>query len=198
VAQRAGPGFWEVPIDDADRPAIIELLARLHTASPNGVQVPSCPLELTSRPAIDDAIASLNAAWVGGPYSEPSRDLLTRYERPLRQAIARFDDLLHRIHAADGPHVITHGEPHPGNLLRTSAGLRLVDWDMIALARPERDLWWVITNDHDAARYSKLTGRPVNPDALALYRLRWGLDDTAEFLSEFRAPHEQTPDTLTS
>jgi thiamine kinase-like enzyme len=55
--------------------------------------------------------------------------------------MARFDDLLDRVREVGGPYVITHGEPHPGNLLRTRAGLRLIDWDMTALARPERDLW---------------------------------------------------------
>ena len=69
---------------------------------------------------------------------------------------------------------------------------------MTALARPERDLWWVISGDQDAARYSRRTGWPVNQDALSLYRLRWSLDDIAEFLSEFRAPHQQTADTLVS
>jgi spectinomycin phosphotransferase len=66
---------------------------------------------------------------------------------------------------------------------------------MTALARPERDLWWVIANDQDAARYSRRTGWAVNRDALTLYRLRWGLDDIAEFLSEIRAPHQETADT---
>jgi spectinomycin phosphotransferase len=186
------------PIDDGDRDAIIDLLAALHTAAPTGLQVPSRPLELASRQTIDQALASLDVLWSGGPYAEPGRELLAQYERPLRQALARFDGLLDRVQKAGGPSVITHGEPHPGNLLRTSAGLRLVDWDMIALARPERDLWWVISGDHDAARYSRRTGWAVNQDALALYRLRWGLDDIAEFLSEIRSPHQETADTLVS
>jgi spectinomycin phosphotransferase len=194
----AAPADFEAPVDDGDRAAIIDMLARLHTAAPEGIQVPSRPVELASRQAIDRALASLGVPWSGGPYSEPGRDLLTRYARPLRQAIARFDDLLDRVLEAGGPYVITHGEPHPGNLLRTSAGLRLVDWDMIALARPERDLWWVISGDQDAARYARRTGWTVNPDALALYRLRWGLDDIAAFLSEIRGPHQRTADTLTS
>jgi spectinomycin phosphotransferase len=49
-----------------------------------------------------------------------------------------------------------------------------------------------------AAHYSRRTGWAVNQDALALYRLRWGLDDIAEFLSEIRSPHQETSDTLTS
>jgi spectinomycin phosphotransferase len=194
----AAPARFEDPIGDGDRAAIIDMLARLHTASPEGIQVPSRPLELATRRAIDHALASLGVPWNGGPYAEPGRDLLARYERPLRQAFTRFDGLLARVREAGGPHVITHGEPHPGNLLRTRAGLCLVDWDMTALARPERDLWWVISGDQDAARYSWRTGWTVSQDALALYRLRWGLDDIAEFLSEIRGPHQRTADTLVS
>jgi spectinomycin phosphotransferase len=67
---------------------------------------------------------------------------------------------------------------------------------MVALARPERDLWWVISGDQDAARYSCRTGLTVSHDALALYRLRWQLNDIAEFLSEIRGPHQETADML--
>jgi spectinomycin phosphotransferase len=194
----AVPSRFEDPVDDGDRAAIIDMLARLHTAIPEGIQVPSQPLQLTARQAIDQALASLGVPWTGGPYAEPGRDLLARYERPLRQACARFDGLLDQVREAGGPSVITHGEPHPGNLLRTRAGLCLVDWDTTALARPERDLWWVISGDQDAARYSRRTGWTVDQDALALYRLRWGLDDLSEFLSEIRGPHQRTADMLVS
>jgi spectinomycin phosphotransferase len=192
----AAPGHFEDPIDDGDRAAIIDMLARLHTAIPKSIQVPTRPLELANRQAIDQALGSLGVPWTGGPYAEPGRELMARYEPPLRQAFARFDGLLDRVREAGGPYVITHGEPHPGNLLRTRAGLCLVDWDMTALARPERDLWRVISGDQDAARYSSRTGWPVNQDALALYRLRWDLDDIAGFLAQIRGPHLRTADTL--
>ena len=192
----AAPSSFEDPIDDGDRAAIIDMLARLHTAVRKGIQVPTRPLQLTARRAIDQALASLGVPWTGGPYAEPGRDLLARYERPLRQALARFDGLLDRVREAGRPSVITHGEPHPGNLLHTRAGLCLVDWDMTALARPERDLWRVISGEQDAARYTRRTGWTVNQDALALYRLRWDLDDIAGFLSQIRSPHQQTTDTL--
>ena len=194
----AAPSHFDDMIDDADRDAIIDMLAALHTAAPTGVQLPGRPLELANRQAIEQALASLDVPWAGGPYAEPGRELLARYERPLRQGLARFGDLLDRVRKAGGPYVITHGEPHPGNLLRTQAGLRLIDWDTVALARPERDLWSVISGDQDAARYEGRTGWAVNQDALALYRLRWSLDEIAEFLSEIRRPHLETADTLTS
>jgi spectinomycin phosphotransferase len=192
----ATSGRYGDPVDDDDRAAIIDMLALLHTAIPTGIQVPSRPLQLASRQVIDQALASLGVPWTGGPYAEPGRDLLARHEQPLRQALARFDSLLDRVQEAGGPYVITHGEPHPGNLLRTRTGLCLIDWDMTALARPERDLWWVISGDEDAARYSRWTGLTVNQDALALYRLRWDLDDIAGFLPQIWGPHQQTEDAL--
>ena len=54
----------------------------------------------------------------------------------------------------------------------------------------------MISGDQDAARYSWRTGWTVSQDALALYQLRWGLEDIAEFLSEIRGPHQRTADTL--
>jgi spectinomycin phosphotransferase len=49
-----------------------------------------------------------------------------------------------------------------------------------------------------ADRYARLTGHTVSPDALALYRLRWTLDDVCLALAEFRAPHARTADTEVS
>ena len=39
--------------------------------------------------------------------------------------------------------MITHGEPHPGNILRSRGRLLLIDWDTAGVALPERDLWHV-------------------------------------------------------
>lgn len=44
-------------------------------------------------------------------------------------------------------------------------------------------------------RYTELTGRPADPAALELYRLRWALDDLSCFVRDLRAPHRRTPGT---
>src|SRR5258708_22101584 len=93
----AAPGRFENPIDDGDRAAIIDMLARLHTATPEGIQVPGRPLELAARQAIDQALASLAVRWNAGPHAQPGRAPLARYERPLHQAFARLDGLLDRV-----------------------------------------------------------------------------------------------------
>ncbi|MFD0822401.1 phosphotransferase family protein, partial [Micromonospora zhanjiangensis] len=98
--------------------------------------------------------------------------------------------------------VVTHGEPHPGNLIRHPAGLRLVDWETVRLAPPERDLWLLTHGADDAddllRRYASATGRPVDPTALAHYRLRWELADIAGYVVELRGPHGTGADTAAS
>jgi spectinomycin phosphotransferase len=92
--------------------------------------------------------------------------------------------------------VVTHGEPHAGNVLRTPGGeLLLVDWDTVGLAPPERDLWHVCRDTNDYARYTEASGRRVDPRAIDLYRLRWQLDDVAIFASDLRSPHVRSGDT---
>src|SRR5579863_7805329 len=82
----AAPSSFDDPVDDGDRAAVIDMLARLHTVVPTGIRVPGRPLQLASRQSVDQALASLDVPWDGGPYAEPGRDLLARYERPLGQA----------------------------------------------------------------------------------------------------------------
>ncbi len=55
-------------------------------------------------------------------------ELLDAYASLARHVASRQDRL-----------VITHGEPHGGNVMTMSSGLVLVDWDTVLLAPPERD-----------------------------------------------------------
>jgi spectinomycin phosphotransferase len=132
-------------------------------------------------------VAALADGWRGaGP---------ARHAPRVGRALARFDELV-RETAESGPVVITHGEPHPGNILRTAGRLYLIDWDTVGLALPERDLWLVAGDDARAAdRYAELTGRRVSGAAVHLYRMRWSLDDIALAVRDFRGPHEQDEDT---
>ena len=179
-----------------DRMAVIDLLARLHNATALARRTaPVRHPDLAARPALEAALQQLSEPWVGGPYSEPARQLLTRQASWLGRALAHFDELV-RETAGSGPPVITHGEPHPGNILRSAGRLYLIDWDTAGLARPERDLWDVAeAGSREADRYAMLTGHRVDAAAMRMYRMRWSLDDITLSLSEFRGPHEQNEDT---
>ncbi|MGW6496332.1 phosphotransferase family protein [Nonomuraea angiospora] len=172
-----------------DRATIIDLLAALH-ATPPPLSAPPRPLELSGRAVLEQALQDTRRPWPGGPYAEPSRELIADHAGVLRRRLAEFD----RTAAGTGEPVVTHGEPHPGNLLRSGGRWLLVDWDTVGLAVPERDLWLVARDADDLARYADATGRTPDPAALELYRLRWALDDVAEFVEWFRSPHGRTPD----
>ena len=180
------------------RLAVVRLLAALHlTARPARYR---CAIRgLPAATQLAAALARLAEPWSGGPFAEPARKLLAAHAADLAGALGRFDDLVTKV-AGDGrPLVVTHGEPHPGNLLHDNSKFLLVDWDTVGLAPPERDLWWVLTDGGaEAAAYAGLTGRAVSEDAIDLYRLRWPLDDLCLILAELRAPHARDADTEAS
>ncbi|MFI7615206.1 phosphotransferase enzyme family protein [Nonomuraea terrae] len=181
--------FGDEP-DAAARAAVIDLLAELH-ATPPPLTTPARPVRLAGRAVLEDALRPGGSVpWLGGPYAEPARELVAGHAAALRRGLAEFD----RLAGEEWEPVLTHGEPHPGNLLRAGERRFLVDWDTVGMAAPERDLWLVARDDADLARYAAATGRTPDQAALALYRLRWALDDVAEFVTWFRSPHGRTPD----
>ena len=137
----------------------------------------------------------LDRTWVGGPFAEPARGWLASHAGDVRRLLDDFDQVVRAVAAARGAPVITHGEPHPGNTMRSNGNLLLIDWDTVALAPPERDLWLVATDSGEAARYADATGREVSSAALSLYRQAWELADIAVFIDQFRSPHDRRADT---
>jgi spectinomycin phosphotransferase len=179
-----------------DRIALIDMLARLHDATPLARR--TAPVRhpgLAPRPVLEAALEELGQPWRGGPYGEPARRLLARHAVRLGRALADFDGLAREADRS-GPPVITHGEPHPGNILRSAGKLFLIDWDTAGLALPERDLWDLAGPDgREADRYAELTGRRVNTAVMRMYRLRWSLEEIMLSVREFRGPHEHNGDT---
>ncbi|MGI8794281.1 MAG: phosphotransferase family protein [Acidimicrobiales bacterium] len=82
-------------------------------------------------------------------------------------------------HFSSRPLVITHGEPHAGNVMRAGDDRYLIDWDTAALALPERGLWLLLDhgNTDVPGIYEARTGNTVDPAALAYYRLRWAIEE---------------------
>jgi spectinomycin phosphotransferase len=92
--------------------------------------------------------------------------------------------------------VVTHGEPHAGNVMWTGESHVLVDWDTVALAPPERDLWMFVgDNGEEATTYTDATGHELDQVAVNFFRLRWDLADVAAFTDLLRSPHHHTEDT---
>jgi spectinomycin phosphotransferase len=188
-------GRWgeEPPPGQAEQ--VAGLLAALHQAAPPATGIRRAQAGLPRRAGLEAALADLGRPWRGGPFAEPARVMLTAAAGRVRGMLDALDQLAGGVRAA-ADLVITHGEPHHGNVIRTGAGLMLIDWDTVGLAPAERDLWMLTGGDDaPARRYAAATGRVPDPSRLAFYRLRWALDDISVYAAALRAPHERTPGT---
>jgi spectinomycin phosphotransferase len=219
-------GEWDKPLTAPDRDELVAMLAALHRVDPAAVRLQRREVDLSWPDDLELALRELGRPWTGGPFAEPARELLAGAAGPVRRGLDTLDRWARaRISAtsAAGNLVITHGEPHPGNIIRVAAAgaagadaadpaagadaaagadpagrasgaIMLIDWDTVGLALPERDLWMVATETGaELQRYTELTGRPVDMAAIELYRLRWALDDLSCFVRDLRAPHRRTP-----
>ena len=190
-------GKFGAPRSADERAQVVDVLVRLHQATP-AVTALARPWQVSpaSRRALEDALDNLEQPWVGGPFSEPARATVAGHAPALRRLLATFDQLAAEVAAAGAEQVITHGEPHPANLLSAGGSLMLIDWDTAGLAPPERDLSLILGEAGEGAdRYREATGRAYDPAVLNLYRTRWYLDDLASAVRLFRQPHNSTADT---
>jgi spectinomycin phosphotransferase len=193
----AGRSYPFGPYPDARlRGLAVDLIAALHQATPAVLdRAPRHVPRFGGRGDLDAFLLDPGRPWDGGPYAEAARRLLVTRTADLTRLAAGFDRLVGITAPARADPVITHGEPHPANLMSVDGRLALIDWDTTALAPPERDLSLIAVGPGDTDRYREATGRELNPAVITLYRLRWYLDDVASTIRLFRNPHGDTPDT---
>lgn len=178
------PGEWGRAFSAEARLELVRLLADLHRATPTVAShaLPRC-LSIPDRAVLEEALADLDRPWTAGPFADSARRTLASRADAVREWLDDFDRVAARVGEPQQP-VITHGEPHPGNLIESAQGLMLIDWDTVALAHRERDLWMLDDESLDAYDVA------VDRDALDLYRLAWTLTDIALFTQLFRSPHQ--------
>jgi spectinomycin phosphotransferase len=159
-------------------------------------RVPRHILGFGGRDDLTAFLLDIDHRWDGGPFSDYARELLVARADAIAELVAGFDRLVESTRAARANLVITHGEPHPGNLMSVDGSLVLVDWDTTGLGPPERDVSLLVTTG-DAAidRYQSATGRELDPAVITLYQVRWYLDDLASAIRLLSNRHRDTPDT---
>lgn len=194
LAGRSYP-FGPYP-DERLRGQALDLIAALHrsTAVVRG-RAPVHVLGFTDRGGLEAFLLDPGHPWDGGPFSESAGRLMASRAADIARLTAGFDRLTRHTAPARAEVVITHGEPHPANLMSVGSSLALIDWDTTALAPPERDVSLIITGTEGADRYQEATGRALDPAVLTLYRARWYLDDLGSAVRMFRHPHRDTADT---
>ncbi len=194
----SGRSFRFGPFDD---PRLCDLalssITRLHLSTPAvRDEAPCHELGYTGRDDLDAYLKDPAAPWNGGTFAEPARQLLATQAADLRALVADFGRLADETVRARSRTVITHGEPHPANLMEVDEQVVVIDWDTVALAPAERDLS-LITPASEASleRYERATGHEVDRALMALYQLRWYLDDLGSTVRLFCRPHHDSADT---
>ena len=174
-------------------------MGRLHAASgrvPAGLpQI--ADLRIPSRAPLEVALAQIHRHWSSGPWAEPARALLAARAAEVAERLAGHDAVAARVLETRSGWVVTHGEPHGGNVTRDhQGGLHLVDWDTAMVAPRERDLQMVLDDDLTGWDEYRAAAGPVELDheALGLYRRLWALADIASFVTTLRRPHADTTD----
>ena len=198
VEGEAGESFEDGAVEQ--RQAVISMLSRLHEATPAVDSVARrIDLRLPGRAWLESGLREVNVTWSGGPFSEPARKALASHADDVADRLGAFDRLSREVAGRSRRWVITHGEPHPFNVLRTDAGYALVDWDTVALAPPERDLWMVLgPTEVEEAAYAGATGHQPDRVVMDFFRLTWDLTDIADFIHLLRSPHRRSEDTQTA
>jgi spectinomycin phosphotransferase len=192
-----GHSFAFGPYPDDLRNAVLDLIAALHRATPQvRDRAPRHVLQIAGWPDLDAFLQEPGRVWDSGPFAAGAHGLLQAHARDLAWLAAAFGRLAGATAAARAVEpVITHGEPHPANLLSAGGSLLLIDWDTVGLAPPERDLSLIFGEAGEGAdRYHERAGRAPDPSVLTLYRARWYLDDLASAVRLFRQPHSGTVD----
>lgn len=174
--------------DPAHRRAVLDMLLTVH-AAPAGVRdrAPHDDHDVPHRDALEALLAG-KAPADAGPYAARAAELFAAHAGAVRDLLGRHDELAAGVDPAGA--VLTHGEPHPGNTLRTADGWRLIDWESARVAPPERDLW--LLGDEALGPYAEATGVTPRPELLEMYRIRWDLTDLAIEAARFGGPHAGT------
>ena len=191
-----GNSTWD---SAADLTRAVSLVGRLHSMQPPGVTQPWSGT-VPNRSHLEAALAALDLPWNTGPYAEPTRQSLAGARTTVETQLARYDRLAQRVIAMPDPWVITHGEPHQANFIKTlDRSLHLIDWGTARLGPRERDLWMLLEGGSGLDAYRATAGDYTpRPEAIALFGLLWQLTDLSIYIHRFRETHGNGEDDAKS
>jgi hypothetical protein len=179
-----------------ERDDILRLIGALHTLP--AVVSRTAQVEdfvLAQRAELVNALNDVRTRWDTGPYGERARSWLAVRESRIEHLLGEHEQLADQARDRPDRMVLTHGEPHSGNLIKTTDGWMLVDWDTVLIGPPERDLWLLRGPEGSTFdAYINTAGRDVLVAMTELYRITWELGDVASFAARFHRAHDDTAD----
>jgi spectinomycin phosphotransferase len=186
-------GAWN---DPGERVQIAAILGRLHRARPPAA-LRRWDFVVPGREALATALDDLERPWAWGPYSERTRRRLSGALEHVQNQLERYDGLVRQVEESDEPWVVTHGEPHSANAIRTTNGrIVLIDWGTAQLAPRERDLAALHEGPLDYLPAYQAEAGPVapRPEAIELFHIWWALAEIGSYVQLFRQTHADSHD----
>jgi spectinomycin phosphotransferase len=193
----AGDGFWA---EGEPWMTAARLVGELHHSEPPA-SIRRWNRDIPYQQALGEAREHLDRPWQAGPYGEATRRLLSTHGDVLSRAFERYDRLCASLQSSSEPWVVTHGEPHSANFVRTESGrLYFIDWDTVRLAPQERDLWILLERGDDALPAYQASSDGIVPrrEVMKLFSLRWMLADVCIYVRRFASAHGDTLDDQAS
>ena len=130
-------GTWGIPVDSVA--GAIEDLAALHVRFDDPARrAAEAPWVQVSRPTSDYAAGMLRYG------IDHHRDRLTKSFVEIAELYLAHHDELQRLWH-EGPHTVIHGDVHIGNLFLDQGRVGFLDWGIINVNTPMRDLSYLMT-----------------------------------------------------
>jgi Ser/Thr protein kinase RdoA (MazF antagonist) len=175
-----GTMAFDQPLSETSLRQIARLLARLHE-SRTCLRTPALGRERFASPfpaQLRDCLRAVEALPADAPvYQRRLRDLLLREQTDLVAYLDELAQLEAAVRALPVEPVVTHGDLNLKNILVDARGeLYLVDWDGIALAPTERDLWTFSGEYLEPLLHAYAGARPGLRLALPLFAYYRGCD----------------------
>ena len=164
-------------------PEAAALVRALHDADPPGLRAWT---PLVGGDLVERLEGATSSQWRSGPFGEEARLAIRSRLGAVGAWLADYLDLCAGLDPS--AYVATHGEPGVHNQWLTDDGLRIIDWESLLLAPPERDLL-----SPDAASLV-----PHDPDRRRLFDLEWRLSEIDAYAEWLRDPHVGNDDDRTA
>ncbi|OZV13107.1 kinase [Tissierella sp. P1] len=113
--------------------------------------------------------------------------LIGKYKQSVLKMIEKVRSLSKVLQFSKPKMVLCHTDIHPWNLIQTSQGLILIDWEGLKLAPPEADLALLSEEpyyEEFIRSYRKNIDIVIHTDIMQFYKMRRNLEDIWEFIEQ--------------
>ncbi len=188
------PGRFGAVLPARERAARVDLLAALHQSTRAARRAAVSRIELPRRAELEALLAGRPGPWRSGPFAEagpgPAGPVPAAGHRPAGRL---------RPAGRGGPARPGRSSPTANRIRATCCGpARTGSWSTGTRPGSGRRNgtcgWWPARTAGSWPGTPGPTGRPVDPELLEFYRLRWALDDLSAFAARLRGPHRRTAD----